>query len=678
MADDLEKLLDTYGPTPTKAKTNVVPSAKPPSADIEKLLDLYAATQTAPQQAPPEISGVASIQDRVSALARGEKPDYYTPPTRAEEIKTGIGNVAGYAANLPGRLANETGKNFRESAGLASEGLSDIAKANLGWGVVKTAGGVAGMALPFIPPMATEIGKGVTQATGNSAIGNRAEFVSNAMFPIPGTAAGSAIGGAIRSGASRVLPTGNAQNALMRAVQQGGGDVNALRARLEANPRLSIMDVSPEAQFQAMGIANQPGQGSTILRNAVKERMEGAPGAVQGAFDTTLGYTPDPVKLLDTLKGMAKARANEGFTAALSGAGPVDVGPVIKLIDSKVSPGIGGMLNPSSGIPLTPKAEALNEVRAMLTDGKSVLTDANQLHEMQSALRRKAQDYIASADGGTRQIGKELMDIRQGLVESIDKSAGGKYRPAQKQFADDMAVQDAFHDGLNVLRNSTGEASLSTRPEAWAKKLKDMSPDEVNALKQGARVAVDNELGRVRNAARKGEAITDAQFNQDKLRLLLGEKETNRLMAAMRDEKQIAETNNKLFAGSQTQPRMEAAKATQVRDVRFSPGMGTIPVVGEALGAFGGLPPGIATGAALIGGGIGMGAQKGLQFMDKARNTKLAQMLTARGPEAVQTLTNAAPQIPVMTLSPAHQAALLGFGVSQAVGNKLLQAGGAK
>ena len=153
-----------------------------------------------------------------------------------------------------------------------------------------------------------------------------------------------------------------------------------------------------------------------------------------------------------------------------------------------------------------------------------------------------------------------------------------------------------------------------------------------------ARRAIDDrsEDRRLRNAARQGTALPESDFNLQKFQILFGMKEATRLAKLLRDEKDIAETNAKLFAGSATAERLAGQEAVRVRPASPVSYAGFLPPTLAELG-------GIAAGMPELGhaAAVGTGALSALRFaqnrigraMDIRRNLLEAQMLTATGPE---------------------------------------------
>jgi hypothetical protein len=419
-----------------------------------------------------------------------------------------------------------------------------------------------------------------------------------------------------------MTPSGAAANNLTKALAESGKTVDDIAFDMARNPRLNPMDVDTNLQQIGMNLATQGGAPRSVLNSAVENRVAGAKGAVADAYNAAAGGVPDVKAYLDGLKETTRVNGKKAFGEALNGAGPVDITPVLDSIDNVIAPGINGVVGKASELPQGPVEQALARVRSRLANSNEMLTDADRLHTVQSQLRTEADTLAKSASGQDRLVADALRDVRQKIVGQIDKATGGKYRPAQKQYADDNAIQDAFDKGLEIFKGGT--TNLGNRPEYWADWVKNATPAELDAAKVGTRVAVDQTISSVRNAAAKGEAIADVDFNVARLEALLGKSETQKLVQTLKDEQKIAQTNAKLFAGSQTAPRQAANKLTEVTQV--TPGISlTTPMAIGGGYTVGGLP-GAAAGAALSLGRMGMQAM--LRARDVERNRLMAEALS--------------------------------------------------
>lgn len=624
----------------------------------------------APESAPAQ-PGVAEdvIKAGASGLARGAADTIGLPGTVSDLINNGLGAAlhAGYkgvtgTANLlmgngftpdepaPGSFfagsaippSVGSGEAIRGYIGKASDGATDY-KAQT------TPGKYVGNAAEFVPSAvagtvltgggnlllnATKFG--VVPGLASEAAGQATEGTAAEPWARLGGAllAPAAVEGGLRgittvgNKLASMTPTGAAARNLNEAVSSGTMTTDQIAAEMARNPRLTPMDLDPNLQQMAMNLANQGGAPRATLNSVVENRMAGAKDAVSGAFDDALGATPDVQAYLTGLKTTARTNAAAGFGEALNNAKPVNLTPVLESIDSTLAPGVQASLSQGSNIPVGPVEQALAKVRAQLGTGDEMLTDPQRLHQIQSQLRIDADTLAKSSSGQDKLVAAALRDVRGKIVGAIDEASGGKYKPAQQQYADDMSIQDSFDKGRQILSNGTSsDAALENRPEFWRSWMASAPQADVDAAKVGARVAIDNQINSVRSASAKGTAVPDVGFNRDRLEILLGKAETDKLAQTLADEQRIAQTNAKLFAGSQTAPRQAVNNLTSVTQV--TPGIRlTTPIAG--LGGFqvGGLP-GAAVGVGLS--MAGKGAQKGLQIRDLVRNRLMADAISGDG-----------------------------------------------
>jgi len=134
-----------------------------------------------------------------------------------------------------------------------------------------------------------------------------------------------------------------------------------------------------------------------------------------------------------------------------------------------------------------------------------------------------------------------------------------------------------------------------------------------------------------------------------KFQILFGMKEATRLQKLLRDERDIAETNTKLFAGSATAERQAGQEAVRVRTpASFSYGGFLPPTLAELAGIAAGVPE---IGHAAAAGAGGLSALRFLhnrigRTMDIQRNLREAEMLMATGPEREEAIRRLAVRYP--------------------------------
>lgn len=531
---------------------------------------------------------------------------------------------------------------FADSQGLASSGLSDIQNRNFmpsfpssdptTWaagGVLKTGVGGLGMVTsPLTGALNAMVADPVTQLTGNPDVGQRAGLVAGAFLPGPKVAEMT----------KAALPAGKATTALVNAI--GPENVPAAVARLQSNPGLTLMDVSDPVRTMAQGLIDpaQPGA-QNILTQAVKNRAAARPAAVNEAYTDAMGPAPNVMAMVEGLKERARAAGREAIQPALENAKPVDVTPVIKAIDAEVKPGMTALLDPGTQLPLSPLQQELLRFRSQLTTGGEQAFDAQRLHEIQSRMGDQAYQLSISPDPKDRMLGSQLRGFNEKLIDQIDDASGGAYRPARALFKDAKDIHEAFNSGFDTLKNRSGVSGLEDRPEGFQAWMDAATPEQVVARRLGTRADIDQKINGVRNPGLAGETITKIPYNQQKLQMLFGPDEAQRLIARMNDASDMAATNAKLVAGAKTAETLAGRAALKVPEVEpfrlGSPISLAAPAVAEGLAYTQGIPPGLA-GAAVLGGGLATGAvrkigQSVAQSSALARNVAIARAASATG-----------------------------------------------
>lgn len=544
------------------------------------------------------------------------------PPTpdKLEQSKKIAADAAAAKANAPIDIKSlpivrQGIEGFKSGGELAGQGYGDIAKGMSAQGVGKVALGHMQQMLNVVPVLPTiEAGRElIEKTTGNKEFADRAELVATSGLPISKMA----------KAVSAASPSSRAVQTIVDAI--GPEKIPQVVERLKSNPRLTLMDVDPNVQIISQGLAAKPGQPRNILDEVVRGRSDTKLDAVTGAIDEALGVPVNVLDKVNSLKGQIKSVGKE-INPIVAEAGPVDISPVVASIDAKLKPGVNSVISAGEPLPLGDIEKTLEKVKGFITDGKSLRTDAQSLHTFQSALRAKAEDLLSSSTGADRQLGRALMDVRNQVVNAIDAASPqikqadgtsiGTYKSALAKYRDANDIEDAFKKGGLVTKNRLG--NLEDDPSYWDKWIKQASPQELEAAREGARLAIAQQMGAVTNAARKGIDIPQVEFNREKLKLLFGEKEVETMFKKLMDEKAIADTNSKLFQNSQTAMRLLGADATKVRP-DYEPGFTRtiLPVALEAGSSY-------LSGGSILGPGLAAGI---LYPMARGKITKIGQNL---------------------------------------------------
>lgn len=564
------------------------------------------------------------------------RPENFNGPTNTEflneprwsrELNKGI-------RNLPTNILSSIVEDAKGGASAISKGIRDIAENRPAEGIGNVGMGLLGAVFSPVTGTSKEVIRNpITELTGSKDIGEKAEFLLTLGLPVART------GKAIQS----AIPSNAAVEKLVEAI--GIDNIpNALK-RMKNNERLTFADVSPGARQDAQALVIQQGSHQTSLIDQINKRQSGARGQVERLYDDAMGAPVDVVKKIEELKKNAKDTGANIINPIVENSKPVDITSVVKYIDNAIS---------SSGPVERATLKALKEGKSPslnLSDAQSALFNVREnirgdwkdnpqmfldmkgeqgLHEVQKALRAKAQGLLDSDNPLQRELGGKLMKVRNQLVE-----AGGKeYKEALGKYADDMSVQEAFQSGQNVLRNRP--THIEDRPESLREYLKNAKPAEIEALREGARVAIDNQIRSARNAALKGEVIPEMEFNKQKLEMLFGKKEVEELARKLRDERDISKTTVDLLHGSQTASRQASNARVDLPEKKQS---SILPYLAEGIGLLATQTPGIGVATAVAGSGIKHAIFKGKEGLAKKTNSEYANLLFSEG-EQRQALMN--------------------------------------
>lgn len=531
-------------------------------------------------------------------------------------------------------------KGFKEGGELAGKGYSDISKGLSATGVGEVILGHGQQALNVIPILPTiEAGREqLEKITGNKEFSERAELVATSGLPI--SKAGKVV--------METMPSTRAVKTIVDAI--GPENIPTVIKQLQSNPRLTLTDIDPNVQVISQGLAAKPGEPRNILDKFVTSRKDTKLDTVTGALDEAMGIPVNVKYKVDSLKKFIKDTGKE-INPIINSISNVDITPVVKNIDEKLKPGVQSVISMGEPLPLEDIQKSLKNLRQFLTDDKSFRTDAKSLHNFQSALRAKSEDLLSSQNGQDRQLGYALRNVRNQIVDAIDAASPkikladgteiGSYKSKLAKYRDANNIDDAFKKGMLITKNRLG--NLDDDPSYWEAWVKNATDAEKEAAREGARLTVSQQMGAARDAARKGVDVPLVEFNKEKLKLLFGKDEVEKMAKALSDERKIADTNSRLFQNSQTAMRLLGADATKVRpdyEPKFTKTILPVALEAGTLYLSGGNVPAAGFTAGLVYPFIRNKMTKVGQALDRKTNVEITNLATATG-EARENLIKA-------------------------------------
>lgn len=510
--------------------------------------------------------------------------------------------------NLPSNYFNTLISDLTSGINTVAEGKNEIFSNKSASGVGKVAlGALSTLVSPVTAASKELIAKPITELTGNKKVGDIAEIAATGGLPIA-----KATKATIAS-----LPKNKALSTLVESV--GADNAGEVARRLKENPRLTPADLSPKVLQDTQRLFANDGPQINYLKNTSDARMAGRKGAIEDAYDASAGTPVNVVQKLNDLSANSKAVGSQKINPAIEAAGPVDLTNTISSIEKILKPGAMNVVTGESSIPLTGVKKELANIKQYLGNDKEVRTSAKDLHDFQAGLRRTAEGLKKSSNGGERQLGEALMNVRNNIVSDIDKAAGGKYKPALSEYRDEMHIADAFRDGYSGIFSNSKK--MENRPEFTKQWFDNLTDAEKEAAREGARTAIGTEIGVAKNGALAGESIARSDFNKEKLEILFGKDEAKKLLSALDDERAIANTHNKVVEGSQTAMRMASEDQFALPE-KNKMGANIAPYAAEAVGVMASGTPGV--------GALGYMGLKALAAGKDAISMKLAKEHQAR------------------------------------------------
>jgi hypothetical protein len=366
--------------------------------------------------------------------------------------------------------------------------------------------------------------------------------------------------------------------------------------------------------------AGNPIIGATPNMRTLNIVKKGLDAMVEESKDSVTGRLPEQGRAIDKVRGAFLQKLddiNPDYKAARQAwAGPSQTQDAynrgLNIFQNK-----GG----STGVNSTPQAleSWFNNASKSEQDAVKIGARAALNHQMRSV-----------GDPAAKAASLLEKDVNQSKFATLFGKENADNLTRQLNHHLEDPVGKAFNEGFDVLKNRSGVSGLEDRPEFLRDWMKGATNEEIVAKRLAVRLDIDQKINSVRNSALKGETVTQIPFNQEKLKLLFGEKEAARLIQAMRNSSDKAITNAALTGGSHT-ARIEGGKAAlAIPQVGGgNPLQWFAPVAGEMLGSSYGIP---GVGAALT---AAKGLHVGAQMLNKqnalARNAEFAKASMATG-----------------------------------------------
>lgn len=467
--------------------------------------------------------GADATGSQIAAMLTGKPAD--------EMLEQGQGMRARNAADDP--IAGTAGAVAGSVGPLMSLGTTKLGEQALGiagpmWQRILAGGASGGL---IAGGDAAARGESVGDSFGQGAMG----LGLGAAFPLAERAAAPFI----RMLTGQKVPTATAN--IGRNLERDGIDPATLMARIDQMGADEVLaDLGPNMQRQAGAIASLPGEGQSILRDALARRSRGANARIQGDVDATFGQATSPRAFNEGID-VAQRELSPVYEGAFANARAVDTDPIALNLDSAtvnlrgeaqtVARSLRDMLNVHGSDVLDPNPRTLFEVRKAIDGMYGTVQDGNA-RRLLTETRRLVDDELASKVPGI-------------------KDADARFR----QLAE---TRGAFEQGQSAL--DSGRSALT--PSDLSAVTATAQPHVLDAMSQGTRAEIDRIIGTTANnlTALKGALKGDGSWNRDRLITLFGKDKADSLLNVLEREQRYAQTFDTVTRNSETAARTAAQK----------------------------------------------------------------------------------------------------------------------
>jgi hypothetical protein len=563
----------------------------------------FATTEPARVNPNNPFAGYSSPQNRQEALnmearmrinrEREESPILYEVDSLGRQVARGVPVIGGALDEVSAAIAAATGGDYDRQLAYERQrdAMYETERPVVSMGA-QLAGGVAGTvasARAGVPVLGGQgsllqraiVGGGVNAVGGGvdgflRTDGNvDASLAENAMTRAGGAARGALVGGTVgaavpvagatigagyqrvREAVSPLMP-GTSNRAVREATQdifQRDGltpaELQAINARLGNQGMLA--DVGPNTRNTADAIGNSPGQGRTILREAVGPRSERpiANQRVRADLDAAMGRWTDANVEEAQLIAQRKAASDPLYRQFRQAYG-VTPGWTKELQDLAPRLQATGAFQEAErraaaqGIQF-PQAFTVGP-NGQMTLNTRAAPDFQAWDVMQRTLRGLSE---SARRGGDNDQARIFSNLQKELVKELDR-LNPVYRQARQAFAGPSGVIDALEEGRNIF-------SREVRPSDIPGLVRNMTPEARMAFERGVRDAFEERLGTMSNGAAATRQSLNAEWTMEKVRAVFGPARAEVLERMLKREETFQETG-RMLGGSPTQPRSARAQ----------------------------------------------------------------------------------------------------------------------
>jgi hypothetical protein len=487
-----------------------------------------------------------------------------------------------------------------ELAGIQSASAQDVAQHPTANTIGSVAGGIAGTAPAMIaaPELCgVKVGAPIVQnmlmGAGSSAAISAVDALTRYGLNVPAieraTISGGIVGGAAPAVGAALGAVGGkivnmlsgttpgARNVANIIAQSGMTPADANAAVQSFGPNATLADASELFKTHAGALAAQGGDATTMLKNAFAARAAGADNRVSQAIDTALGPKPDLTATQDAIYQKAQAAAGPSYNAARSIGQPLDITPVLSSIDQQLSAGAVGGEEKVLKTAKSYLADTIQNVPGPNGTTTSLVVpkeDPGALLKARQALDDMIQKAPQNPDTSAGRNAMRALNNIRGQLDAVLKT-DPNIEAGDAAYAEQMKLKDAVEAGTELFKRGT-------RLEDFQRTLAAASPDEADAMRQGARVAIGDALDEARQGTLAGarSMFGKASANRAKLDALFPN--AGDVFDMLHGEAQMRSTEQSVIGNSKTAERQAVGQQYGVQPAGAATNVG-LPLLGSAL-----------------------------------------------------------------------------------------------
>lgn len=311
-------------------------------------------------------------------------------------------------------------------------------------------------------------------------------------------------------------------------------------------------DLNPGLTDIAGGIADTTGgPGKGIIREAYRTRAATQADRIDNALTGTIGPKTDIQSFKNFWTEARKAASDPVYQQFRdTSVNPTD--ELKALIPRLEHAGAFDQAEKISGI----SGEPINK-KFFTTGTQKEYPTAQSWDYVKRGLDSKIDQAYA---GGDKTTARALVSLKNEMIGEIEKTNAGQiWKQARTEFADRSSILDQIESGRDTFLG--GRSGLSV--DELREELKGLKGPELAARVTGLRSAADQVMGESMNGDTALRNKFLAPNNQEKIKLLIGDKKGDQLIKSMKQEKYLSDQDQNVRGGSQTTPKAERVKALQ-------------------------------------------------------------------------------------------------------------------